>query len=36
MPTKGVVLTVTQFDGIPMADVFKVLQYWSFEQVFYP
>jgi hypothetical protein len=27
----GVVLTVTSFDGIPMADVFKVLQYWSFE-----
>ena len=27
----GLVLTVTQFDSIPMADVFKVLQYWSFE-----
>jgi hypothetical protein len=28
---KGLVLMVTQFQGIPMADVFKVLQYWSFE-----
>ena len=27
----GLVLTVTQFDSIPMADVFKVLQYWAFE-----
>ena len=27
----GCILTVTQFDGIPMADVFKVLQYWQFE-----
>lgn len=30
-PRRGLVLTVTQFDGIPMADVFKVLQYWSFD-----
>jgi hypothetical protein len=30
-PTRGAVLTITQFDGIPMADVFKVMQYWSFE-----
>jgi hypothetical protein len=28
---KGLILMVTQFQGIPMADVFKVLQYWSFE-----
>jgi hypothetical protein len=28
---KGLILTVTQFTHIPMADVFKVLQYWSFE-----
>ena len=27
----GIILTVTQFSQIPMADVFKVLQYWSFE-----
>ena len=27
----GLVLTVAQFDSIPMADDFKVLQYWSFE-----
>lgn len=27
----GVIFTVTQFTHIPMADVFKVLQYWSFE-----
>jgi hypothetical protein len=30
-PRRGVVLTMTQFDGIPMADMFKVLQYWGFE-----
>lgn len=30
-PKKFIVLFITQFDGIPMADVFKVLQYWSFE-----
>lgn len=27
----GIIFTVTQFTHIPMADVFKVLQYWSFE-----
>ncbi len=27
----GLILTVTKFDSIPMADVFKVLQYWAFE-----
>lgn len=32
-PTRGCVLTVTQFDGIPMADVFKVLHYWTFESL---
>ena len=31
-PSKFVVLTVTQFDGIPMADTFKVVQYWCYEQ----
>lgn len=30
-PSRGCVLTVTQFDGIPMADVFKVMHYWTFE-----
>jgi len=30
-PVKGVVVTVTQFDGIPMADMFKVVHYWSFD-----
>jgi len=30
-PSRGLVLTITQFDGIPMADVFKVMQYWTFE-----
>lgn len=30
-PLRGLVLTITQFDGIPMADVFKVMQYWTFE-----
>ena len=28
---RGLILTVTQFTHIPMADVFKVLQYWTFE-----
>jgi hypothetical protein len=27
----GLIVTVTQFEGIPMSDVFKVLQYWAFE-----
>jgi hypothetical protein len=31
-PRRAMVLTVTQFDGIPMADVFKVLQYWNFDE----
>lgn len=31
-PQYGFILTCTQFDGIPMADVFRVLQYWSFER----
>jgi hypothetical protein len=31
-PRRGCVMTVTQFDGIPMADCFKVVQYWSFER----
>ena len=26
----GVVMTATQFEGIPMCDVFEVLMYWSF------
>ena len=30
-PRRALVLTMTQFDGIPMADMFKVLQYWAFE-----
>eukprot|EP01034_Spumella_vulgaris_P023821 gene23821-30092_t len=30
-PKRGLVLNITQFDGIPMADVFKVMQYWMFE-----
>jgi hypothetical protein len=30
-PARGAVLTITQFDGIPMADIFKVMQYWTFE-----
>jgi len=29
-PKRGIILNITQFDGIPMADVFKVLQYWTF------
>lgn len=28
---RGIIFTVTQFRDIPMADVFKVLQYWAFE-----
>ncbi len=28
---RGIIMTLTQFQGIPMADVFKVLQYWTFE-----
>lgn len=31
--TSGVVLTATQFEGIPMCDVFEVLMYWSFRTV---
>jgi hypothetical protein len=31
-PRRGCVMTVTQFDGIPMADCFKVVQYWAFER----
>lgn len=31
-PRRGMVLTMTQFDGIPMADCFKVLMYWCFEE----
>jgi hypothetical protein len=31
-PTRGVIMTLTFFLGIPMCDVFKVLQFWSFEQ----
>lgn len=30
-PARGVIMTLTCFQGIPMCDVFKVLQYWSFE-----
>lgn len=30
-PGRGIILTITQLDGIPMSDVFRVLQYWSFE-----
>lgn len=26
-----IIMTVTQFDGIPMADMFKIVQYWSFQ-----
>ncbi|RYG66933.1 DUF4782 domain-containing protein [archaeon] len=29
---RAVVMFVTKFDGIPMADVFKVLQYWVLEE----
>lgn len=31
-PCQYIILTVTQFDGIPMADTFKVLQYWCLER----
>lgn len=31
LPARGVIMTLTCFQGIPMCDVFKVLQYWSFE-----
>ena len=31
-PARGVIMTLTSFQGIPMCDVFKVLQYWSFER----
>ncbi len=30
-PRRGLIVNITQFDGIPMADVFKVMQYWAFE-----
>jgi hypothetical protein len=30
-PKRGIVITVTQMEGIPVADCFKVVQYWSFE-----
>ncbi len=30
-PMRCAICTMTQFDGIPMADVFKVLQYWIFQ-----
>lgn len=30
-PRRGLIVNITQFDGIPMADVFKVMQYWVFE-----
>jgi hypothetical protein len=29
---KGVVMIITQFDGIPMADCFKIVQYFSFDR----
>lgn len=28
---KGVIMIITQFDGIPMADCFKIVQYFSFD-----
>lgn len=31
IPVKFMVVTVSTFDSIPMADVFKLAQYWSFE-----
>ena len=31
--SNALVMTTTQFDGIPMADVFKLFMYWSFEAV---
>jgi hypothetical protein len=33
MIRNGCILTATQFEGIPMSDVFEVLQYWSFHKV---
>jgi len=30
-PRSFLVTTITQFDGIPMADMFKIVQYWSFQ-----
>ena len=30
-PVKFMLITISQFDSIPMADVFKLVQYWSFE-----
>ena len=30
-PSRRLVLTITPFDGIPMEDVFKVMQYRTFE-----
>lgn len=32
-PKHGAILIITQFDGIPMADVFRVCQYWTFEEL---
>jgi len=29
----GAILTATQFEGIPMCDVFEVLQYWTFQRI---
>ena len=29
---KGVIMIITQFDGIPMADCFKIVQYFSFDR----
>jgi hypothetical protein len=29
-PVYGFVLTVTQFEGIPLSDCFRVVQYWTF------
>ena len=31
--SNAIVMTATQFEGIPMADVFKVYMYWTFEAV---
>jgi hypothetical protein len=31
-PSRFWVFTLTQFEGIPMADVFKVMQYWSVDK----
>ena len=31
--SNALVMTTTQFEGIPMADVFKVYMYWTFEAV---